>query len=187
MDLKDFIITYDDVLDENLAKNAIDVFENSVASVIRYDAEMCGFSSINLTDEVELKQNTKWEVINQKLLLVIKTCGERYMKQVDCERYWPRKNALEQIKINKYQHKTADRFDRHIDVGDYNSARRFLTFCMNLNTVEGGATYFNDIDLEIPAKCGRVLMFPSTWTFPHSYLPPKGEDKYTVSTYLHYT
>ena len=120
--------------------------------------------------------------------MAIKKCGESFMKDVECERYWPRQNSLEQIKVNKYQHKTSDRFDRHIDVGDHNSARRFLTYVIYLNDVEeGGATYFNDVDLEIPAKCGRVLMFPSVWTFPHSYMPPKTEDKYAISTYLHYT
>ena len=149
---------------------------------------MCGFSSINLSDEVENKKVSKWNPVSQQVILAIKSCGENYMKQVDCERYWPRQNSLEQVKINKYQHKTSDRFDRHIDVGDHNSARRFLTYVIYLNDIaEGGATYFNDIDLEIPAKCGRVLMFPSTWTFPHTYLPPKNEDKYAISTYLHYT
>ena len=187
MDLSKFVVTYDDVLDVNVCRNAVDLFEQSVDSVIRYDSEMCSFSCINITDETEIKHNNKWDPINQQLILAIKLCGERYMKQVDCERYWPRQNSLEQVKMNKYQHKTADRFDRHIDVGDYNSARRFLTYHMYLNDVEGGATYFNDMDLEISAKCGRILMFPSTWTFPHSYMPPKGEDKYAISTYLHYT
>ena len=187
MDLKSYIITYDDVLDENLCKNAIDLFDRDVESVIRYDNEMCGFSSINITEECEVKKTGLWDALHQHLLLSVKTVGERYMKDVDCERYWPRQNSLEQIKMNKYQHKTEDRFDRHIDVGDYASARRFLGIHMYMNDVEGGATYFNDIDLEIPGKCGRILLYPSTWTFAHTYMPPKDDDKYAVTTYLHYT
>tara|TARA_B100001079_G_scaffold226280_1_gene203712 strand:+ start:994 stop:1560 length:567 start_codon:yes stop_codon:yes gene_type:complete len=188
MDLKDYIVTYDDVLDVNTCKNAIEFFNEDHDAVTRYDAEMCGFSCLNLTEEVEVKKSPKWNPVNQQVVLAIKKCGERYMKDVDCERYWPRQNSLEQIKVNKYQYKTSDRFDRHIDVGDHNSARRFLTYVIYLNDIEeGGATYFNDLDLEIPAKCGRVLMFPSVWTFPHSYIAPKTEDKYAISTYLHYT
>ena len=87
----------------------------------------------------------------------------------------------------KYQHKTEDQFKRHIDVGDHNSARRFLTYHMFLNEVEGGEIVFDDIDFTVEPKQGRVVMFPSTWTFPHSYMPPKGDDKYAISTYLHYT
>ena len=187
MDLKDYIVTYDDVLDENTCKNAIEFFNEDNDSIVRFDAEMCGFSMVNLTEQCEVKKNAKWEPVNHQVIRTIKECGERYIKDVDCERYWPRQNSLEQVKINKYQHKTADRFDRHIDVGDHNSARRFLTYHMFMNDVDGGAVYFNDIDLEIPAKCGRILMFPSTWTFPHSYMAPKDEDKYAISTYLHYT
>ena len=188
MDLKDYIVTYDDVLDENTCKNAIEYFNEDTESIVRFDAEMCGFSMVNLTEQCEVKKNAKWEPVNNQVIRTIKECGERYIKDVDCERYWPRQNSLEQVKINKYQHKTEDRFDRHIDVGDHNSARRFLTYVIYLNTIEeGGATYFNDIDVEIPAKCGRVLMFPSTWTFPHTYCAPKEQDKYAISTYLHYT
>ena len=188
MDLKDYIVSYDDALDINTCKTIIEYFNEDHDSVTRYDAEMCGFSCLNLTDEVEVKKNSKWEPINNQVIQSIKSCAEKYMKEVDCERYWPRQNSLEQVKINKYQFKTDDRFDRHIDVGDHNSARRFLTYVMYLNDVEeGGATYFNTVDVEIPAKCGRVLMFPSTWTFPHTYVAPKNVDKYAISTYLHYT
>ena len=143
MDLKDYIVWYDDILDTNTCKSAIEFFNEDHDSVTRYDAEMCGFSSVNLTEEVEVKKSPKCNPINQQVVLAIKKCGESYMKDVDCERYWPRQNSLEQIKVNKYQHKTSDRFDRHIDVGDHNSARRFLTYVIYLNDIEeGGASYF---------------------------------------------
>ena len=58
---------------------------------------------------------------------------------------------------------------------------------MFLNDVEGGSVYFNDIDVEIKAKRGRMVLFPSTWTYAHSYMPPKDQDKYAITTYLHYT
>ena len=92
------------------------------------------------------------------------------MKDLDCERYWPRQNSLEQVKMMKFQHRTADHFNRHIDVGDYASARRFVTYHMFLNDdFEDGDIHFDDIDYAIPAKRGRIVMFPATWTFAHSY------------------
>ena len=187
MDLDHFIVTYDDVLDENLCKNAIDMFNKDQDSVSRFDAEMASFNCVNITEEVEIKHNTLWDPLNQQVLTSIKSCGEKYMIDKDCERYWPRQNALEQVKLLKYQHKTADRFERHIDVGDHNSARRFLTYHFFLNDVEGGSVYFDDIDYEVKAKRGRLVFFPSTWTYAHSYMPPKDQDKYAITTYLHYT
>jgi hypothetical protein len=182
-----FIVSYDDILDENLCKNAILMFDQDKDHVERFDQEMCGFSALNITDLVEKAQINIWNPVHNQILMAIKTCGERYIQDLDCERYWPRNNSLEQVKIIKYQHKTQDRFERHIDVGDYNSAKRFLTYHMFLNDVEGGSVYFNDIDVEIKAKRGRLVLFPSTWTYAHSYMSPKDADKYAITTYLHYT
>ena len=94
MDLKDYIVTYDDALDPNTCKTIIEYFNDDHESVTRYDAEMCGFSSINLTDLVEVKKVDKWEPVNTQIIQTIKTCAEKYMKQVNCERYWPRQNSL---------------------------------------------------------------------------------------------
>ena len=187
MDLSKFIVTYDNVLDENLCKNAIDMFDKDPSIVARLDSDVFNFNCINVTEEVEVKNNTKWNPLHQQVVIAIKTCGESYMKDLDVERYWPRQNSLEQVKLIKYQHKTQDRFERHIDVGDYNSAKRFLTYHMFLNDVEGGSVYFNDMDVEIKAKRGRLVLFPSTWTYAHSYMAPKDVDKYAITTYLHYT
>ena len=54
MDLKDYITIYDDVLDENVCKNAIEFFNEDPGIVTRFDAKMCGFSSINLTEQCEV-------------------------------------------------------------------------------------------------------------------------------------
>jgi hypothetical protein len=188
MDLKRFVLCYDDVLDANYCKNAIDLFDNEIDKITRQDSDLCGFSMLNITEEVEKNQNVKFNPVHQQSLLAIKSCGEKYMKELDCERYWPRQNSLEQVKMMKFQHRTADHFNRHIDVGDYASARRFVAYHMFLNDdFEDGDIYFDDIDYAIPAKRGRVVMFPATWTFAHSYRAPKEQDKYALITYLHYT
>ena len=68
MDLKDYIVSYDDALDINTCKTIIEYFNEDHDSVTRYDAEMCGFSCLNLTDEVEVKKNSKWEPINTQVI-----------------------------------------------------------------------------------------------------------------------
>ena len=187
MDLSKFIVTYDNVLDENLCKNGIDMFDKDASIVARLDSDVFNFNCINVTEEVEIKNNVQWNPLHQQVVISIKSYGEKYMKDLDVERYWPRQNSLEQVKLIKYQHKTEDQFKRHIDVGDHNSARRFLTYHMFLNEVEGGEIVFDDIDFTVEPKQGRVVMFPSTWTYAHSYRPPVGQDKYALTTYLHYT
>ena len=76
-------------------------------------------------------------------------------------------------------------FDTHVDVMDYNSARRFLSFFWYLNDVEiGGETRF--YNLEITPKKGTLVVFPPLWMFPHKGEPPLSGEKYLLSTYLHY-
>ena len=49
MDLKDFIISYDNAIDENLCKNAIDMFDKDPSIVARLDSEVFNFNCINVT------------------------------------------------------------------------------------------------------------------------------------------
>ena len=75
----------------------------------------------------------------------------------------------------------------HVDVGDHNSARRFLVMFLYLNTVEvGGQTMFPRLGESISPQTGRVLMFPANWQYRHAGLPPESDNKYIVGTYLHY-
>ena len=68
-----FIVTYDDILDENLCKNAILMFDQDKDHVERFDQEMCGFSALNITDLVEKAQINIWNVVGQDFLYGL--CG----------------------------------------------------------------------------------------------------------------
>jgi hypothetical protein len=75
----------------------------------------------------------------------------------------------------------------HVDVGDSISARRFLVFFLYLNDVaEGGETEFPDLDLTISPECGKLLVFPSIWTYLHRGNVPISNDKYILGSYKHY-
>ena len=76
MDLKQYIVSYDDALDTNTCKTIIEYFNDDHDSVTRYDAEMCGFSSLNITEQCEVKKNAKWDPVNSQVILAIKSCAE---------------------------------------------------------------------------------------------------------------
>lgn len=66
--------------------------------------------------------------------------------------------------------------------GDYT---RVLTYIWYLNDVpEGGETEFYDGTLIKPVR-GRMIMFPSTWTFMHRGRTPES-DKYIVTGWMLY-
>ena len=97
----------------------------------------------------------------------------------------PTKEAIA-IELSNNKTLTEDEFQTHVDVTNYNSARRFLVFFMYLNNNDGGNTTFPDYDIEIKPEAGKVLVFPPLWTFKHTGEKPINQPKYIIGSYLHY-
>ena len=100
---------------------------------------------------------------------------------------FPAKYCFEEFRVKRYLDNGKDEFADHVDVGDHSSARRFLVVMMYLNDVEeGGTTDFPKLDIVIPPKCGRIVVFPPTWMYRHAGRPVIKGAKYILGTYLHY-
>ena len=109
------------------------------------------------------------------------------MLELDLRERFPPRNTIEQIRLKHYAANGIDRFDNHVDIGDHDSARRFLVLFFYLNDVEeGGETTFTHLDYSVKPKQGSCLLFPPTWMYPHAGEKPVSNDKYIVGTYLHY-
>lgn len=62
---------------------------------------------------------------------------------------------------------------------------RVITFLWYLNTVEeGGETQIWD-DTLVKPEAGKLLLFPSSWTFPHRGKMPLSSDKYIITGWLY--
>jgi hypothetical protein len=62
---------------------------------------------------------------------------------------------------------------------------RLLTFIWYLNTVEnGGETEFFNGRIKIKPEKGKLLLFPSTWTYNHKGNIPISSDKYIVTGWV---
>jgi hypothetical protein len=156
--MKKYIKVYDDVLPEQLCKTLIDKFELSKDQHIKTD-----------------------------LYNALKPYIAKYKE--DCKitkTQWPEKYGFEQIRFKRYLPNDKDEFKSHVDVGDYASARRFLVFFLYLNSNFDGRTSFEEYDMQVYPKAGRLLMFPPTWTYLHTGHKPKLESKYIIGSYLHY-
>jgi len=99
----------------------------------------------------------------------------------------PATTSCADLVLKRYRPNSGERFQLHFDSVDHLAAR-YLVFLWYLNDVErGGATRFPDLDLEVAARAGRLLIFPPYWMFQHEGLPPESGDKYILSTYLLFT
>lgn len=91
------------------------------------------------------------------------------------------------FRLQHYKRKTGY-YRRHHDGAPWDPDpinHRVLGVVIYLNTVElGGGTHFPEQDCTVDAVAGRIAIFPSNWTHPHSGLVPISEDKWIVSTFV---
>ena len=117
------------------------------------------FTSLNIDKK---ENNTKYYVFSQKFLT-----HEKFM-------------------IQKYN-KNEGRYTYHDDFKvDWNKEKyRLITYIWYLNNVEnGGETEIWD-DFKIKPETGKLLLFPSSWTFPHRGVMPISDNKYIITGWLY--
>ena len=180
--LVDYISIYDNSLSEEVCDFLIEIYENNFNSHQYIDQNnRPKFTQLNLTQLASKNDDTKR--MHNFLLNTIIHYKNKYSEIIDSESF-PKKFAFEEIRIKKYKIRE-DLFDWHVDVKDYSSSKRFLSFLWYLNDVEdGGETKFSTF--KIKPKKGRLIVFPPLWMFPHSGMIPLSNHKYILSTYLHY-
>ncbi len=197
--LKEYVRVYDDVIDKDLAQKCIDVFESNPDKHDRRDDDLRPqFTQLNFTQLYKESEESKVEHEPLHYLLQTAFIGgmNLYKTEVNVGNDFPDELALEEFRIKKYNPDglgpcdspsgKPDQFAEHVDVRDYNSARRYLAFFLYLNEPEMGETVFPKWHQWIKPKCGRMLVFPPTWMFRHEGRTCRKLPKYIVGSYLHY-
>ena len=125
----------------------------------------------------------EWE---EKMLLgsIFAKAGEVYQEVKSLTYHWPEHYGFEEFKIM-----AVGENEGNVDVNEYGKARRFLTMIMFLDGGEGGNHIFTDGGkdvLEVPRAAGKLLCYPSNWTFQYRSPGPVDSEQHVVITYLHY-
>lgn len=173
--INDFIKVYDNVLSNEYCQFLIDYIDFGKSKFIDHQLKPQFY-------ELVFDKSMVPECIDK-----ISPYLDRYIDSVGCDPWLPQNYTYEFPRVKRYRKNTDDQFDTHVDVGDHISAKRFIAFLVYLNDVtEGGETCFPGIDKFIRPKRGRMIIFPPLWMIPHKGKPTISEDKYIMSTYLHY-
>lgn len=182
--LNDFIFLIEESLDSDVCNFLIETFENNSKKHERYDSNgVPNFTQFNLTKHRNYL-NPKISQAHEYILKQVIEYKKKYY-QVIGHQVFPNSNSYEEFRIKKYNIGGKDRFDTHVDVTNYQTAKRFLSFIWYLNDVEyGGETVFSN--MIIKPKKGNLVIFPPLWLYPHSGNVPISGPKYIMSTYLHY-
>ena len=186
--LTDYIKVYDNVIPEETCEQMIKLFSETTDGHEKFEYDgRPNFTQLNITDYADKHTESAWHSFHDLLVQASHKMGVAYMTELGMGHFWPDQNALEQYRMKWYKNDGIDRFDTHVDVGNHDSAKRFLVMFFYLNDVEeGGETDFPTMDFTVQAKAGRLVVFPPLWTYPHTGKPPISDDKFIIGTYLHY-
>ena len=168
---------YDNIIPDNVCQNLIEIFETNIQHQHFINQNNCPcFTQLNLN-----------QVSSDTVRLLIPFLAEVYKRyRKDTKNYYsPPLKELEEFRIKRYNTSGNERFDEHVDVNDIGSSIRAVAFLFYLNS-NNGNTIFPNHELNIKPECGRVVVFPPTWEYPHAGLPPSNNSKYILSTYIHY-
>lgn len=88
--------------------------------------------------------------------------------------------------INKYDCTTEGHYNYHIDhlITPDIKLERHITFIWYLNDVEKGGETEVKGEIQIKPETGKLLLFPSTWTYPHTSRRTISNDKYVIVGWL---
>lgn len=184
VELNELIKVYDNALSHEVCCGLVDFFEENSKYQERIENQKKpNFTQINITDIPN--KTIQLENLHNYLVKCITHFSKLYIDNILYEYCFPYDYNFEQFRIKKYNNNGNDLFGNHVDVADFESCPRFLSFLWYLNDVEiGGETVFSN--LKIKPKAGRLLIFPPLWMFPHRGNPPVSNTKYILSSYLHY-
>ena len=185
--LKDYIKIYDNICDKELCDEIVQLFESQEEHHVYIDRlKRPTFTEMNISQRYAAK-DVAWMGFQKQVQSKFVEAVSTYMDEMDIGPDFPAKYAFEEFRVKRYRTNSGDEFADHVDVGDYNSARRFLVCFLYLNDVEeGGTTDFPKINYAITPKCARILVFPPNWMYRHAGRPVTKGTKYILGSYLHY-
>ena len=142
--------------------------------------------SLNIKKAIECTiidcSKTKYYI--DKLRLAIYKNVEIYMKENNISFKNIPFYEINDLFMKKYI-KNDGKFEYHDDFNVKDKSVRIITYLFYLNDVEeGGETEFLGTYKVKPEK-GKMIIFPCSWTFPHSGKMPISNDKYIISGWLH--
>lgn len=161
----------------------IKYFENSIH---KYQGHTVGGLNLNIKKDMEctIYNSSESQMYIDNLHNIIFKNVEIYMKENNISFKNIPFYELNDFFIKKYI-KNEGKFEYHDDFFINEKSVRIITYLFYLNDVEeGGETEFLG-SYKIKPEKGKMIIFPCSWTFPHSGKIPISNDKYIISGWLH--
>lgn len=188
MDKDIFIYTNPNSLSKIICDEIIEKFE---VSNKKYDGPTMGGVNKDVKNTIDCsiqKNDIIWssiyKLLDTELRRNVKIYVDRCKSFVTSEyNFFDRGVFIYTVHAQKYN-RNSGKYIYHNDMLVDIEKHRVLAFIWYLNDVlDGGETEF--IDLKIKPETGKLLLFPSTWSYPHRANVPLSSDKYIVTGWLY--
>jgi uncharacterized protein YfbU (UPF0304 family) len=179
LSLARYIKVWDDALPQEYCEKVISLYaEAGEYQIVRTDSGR--FVSCNIdraSTQFEKVSNTQKKIIEATLPIY----AEVTKPSPEC---LPEKSVLEDTHIYHFRNET-DVKTLGVDINHIAQAKRYLTLIWFLSEDEDFYLKFDDIGTKVESKVGRLLIFPSTWTYPYSIHNSENQN-YLMKTHLNW-
>jgi len=176
-----YIYINNNSLSKELCDDIIEIYENNDKN---YKSTTIGGLNTDIlvgsACECSDISNKKWPEIERCLFNELLYNLREYMKQINSDKYIHSSSLyFDNFRIQKYEKNEMGKYNYHMDELIQNQSARKITFIWYLNDVyEGGETSF--YNKKVKPTVGKLLIFPSTWTYPHSSISVRSNSKYII-------
>ena len=182
--IKDYIVVLKNIVPDELCDAILAEYSNSsIWTPAGVGSEGKAEKKIRNCDTIEISQpfviqNIKERVkIDAEMFKCAAKCIEEYNKRFD-HAHVQEDTGYELLRYNK-----GEFYIQHVDT--FLQAPRLVSCSFHLNgDYEGGEFGFFDREMKIKANKGDVVMFPSTFMYPHEILPVSKGTRYSIITWF---
>ena len=177
------------VLSDHICDTLVELFD-SHPELQQEQTQGGGHFRFMQTDVSGNSHSEPWKTPHDETFEVLRRAARQYKEDIrfdDTSMIFPDRYGFEKLRINRTMNNGKDGFGNHVDVGDYASAKRFVTMLFYLTDVEdGGDAAFPPLGFSVKPEKGSLLIFPSNFVFLHCGLKPLSSPKYIMTSFLHY-
>jgi len=184
--MENFIRVYDAMLSDELCAEAIKRFELSQQTfpglISKNDGQKIIDRSKKQTMELVISDDPAWVDIEQGLQAGYVECVNRYAAEFPHIGRVVGTLFSEPFRFKKYE--PGGFFDWHVDSGGENNSRVVAVQFYFNDVDKGGETEFMFQKMRVPAVRGRMIVFPTLWTYLHRGAPVHSNPKYICTNYV---
>jgi len=180
--IKKLIVTYHNVLNDELCNSIIDKFNTS--SIKNVNNNNCNFSFL----KIDTTSDNFWKEIDTLICNIIGKSSNQYLDHiVNLIKIFPYSKFIDKgYTINLYKKKIGFQDLKYNLTWNKSDGATIISFIFFLNTIDedGEIEFANGIKIK-PLK-GDLLFFPSTWDMMYKHNISNIYDKYIITGDLYY-